>query len=182
LVTGIRYRFTPNGETYRTTWPLKKGKQARDTTGTFVEESGHGCTKKRSIHIGHRQRSWLWIWSCLEHDHVIGFHVIKNSEGMRDPLSSLYRHLPTAPSYIFIDFSCGMQEVCENWLPVYFKDSSFFHDTFHGSTHICGPSFNTDYLDHLQFYNTSQMEQVSLATNTNITNTNTNTNTDTNTK
>lgn len=66
LTSGVFYRFTTSGARVRHTWPLGDG--ARETAHAYgTEISDCGCTKVRPIHIGDKQRSILWIWTCLKH-------------------------------------------------------------------------------------------------------------------
>jgi hypothetical protein len=164
--SGVRYRLTQDGKQIRTKWPLRKGVQPETEKSqlqdSLVEETGNGCTKKRPQTTSKRQRTGLWIWTCLCHQKIVGYHVIKKSEGLRDATSTLYRFLEDAPDNIFIDFACGMEEKAMNWLPAYFKSARFYHDLFHATNHICGPAFSCRNNDALEGVNTSIMEQVIL--------------------
>jgi hypothetical protein len=153
LETGIRYRLTSDGREYRRKWALKKGRPHKDI-------SGDGCTKKRPVFIGQRQRTWLWIYTCLRHQQIIGFHVIISSEGMRDAVAPLYRFLPNPPKNIWVDYACGMAEVALNWMPDYYRSVRFFHDVFHGYGHVCGPTHKSHRHREFLRVNTSLMEQV----------------------
>ena len=41
------------------------------------------CTKKRHMVISHKSRTALWIVSCLRCNKVVGYHIMKHSEGRR---------------------------------------------------------------------------------------------------
>lgn len=151
---GYRYWFSQHGGQIRNKWPLPDGaRQIKDET------SCEGCQKKRFVYIGHRQRSGLWIWLCIVHQRIIGYHIIKHGEGRRDPLFTLYRFKEVAPKVVYIDFSCGAEESALNWLPEYFGHTEFYHDAFHGYGHICSQRFTSSRLLSLRHLNTSIMEQ-----------------------
>jgi hypothetical protein len=161
MTSGIRYRFTESGQQQRSTWPLARGTESRvRKNGTRCDVSGDGCNKKRPVMIGHRQRTWVWIYTCLRHHHIIGYHIITSSEGMRDAIVPLYRFLPNAPENVWIDYACGMAECAMNWLPHYFKQTNFFHDAFHGFVHVCGPTHKSQRDFAFLKVNTSLMEQI----------------------
>jgi hypothetical protein len=161
LTSGIRYRFTESGKQFRSQWSLQKGSTTKlKKKGTAYDVSGDGCNKKRPVMIGHRQRTWIWIYTCLRHEHIIGFHVISSSEGMRDAVCPLYRYLPEAPEHIWVDYACGMAECAMNWMPHYFKFTKFYHDVFHGLKHVCGPTHKSQRTFDFLKVNTSLMEQI----------------------
>ena len=60
---------------------------------------------------------------------------MNGSEGRKDPSQALYTHLPTAPSIIFYDNACQLEEYFLNRESGYYKNTKFYHDTFHGYGH-----------------------------------------------
>lgn len=153
--TGFRYWFANEGGDIRKRWPLPDA--ARNLGKDDV--SSDGCHKKRFVYVGHRQRSGLWIWLCMCHQRIIGYHIMSHGEGRRDPLLSLYRFKKTPPKVVFIDFSCGAEESALNWLPEYFANTAFYHDIFHGYGHVCSDRFSSSRINSLRHFNTSVMEQ-----------------------
>lgn len=159
--TGIRYFMTLHGKSIRTEWPLPKTAISRISQS---ESSCDGCTKRRPVYIGHRQRTGIWINLCMIHERVIGFHVIHNSEGRRDALIPIYRFMESPPLVMWNDFGCGCEESGLNWLPHFFHRTQHFHDMFHGFSHICSTRFSSKRMPAFSSINTSVMEQVSNAT------------------
>jgi hypothetical protein len=157
LTTGIRYRFTEENTQFRGKWPLKRGSGKR-INGTISDKSDEGCTKKRPVYIAKRQRSWLWIYTCLKHSHIIGYHVISSSEGNRDAVAPLYRYMKKAPSAVFVDYACGVAEIALNWMPDFFYETAFYHDVFHGFVHKCGPVHKSTRYREFRKVNTSLMD------------------------
>ena len=156
LKSGYKYNFEKTPMEYRKTWHLPDSALKH----MHKEVCGNGCTKKRQFVIGHKQRSAIWIWMCMKHDTILGYHIMGKSEGIRDALFPLYRFRKTAPKAIFVDFACGCEEAALNWLPEFFKDTQFFHDVFHGYTHICAERFSATRLEEFVGLNSSVMEQV----------------------
>jgi hypothetical protein len=156
-LTGIRYCLTEHGCSFRESWPLSEAGIAR----LGQKELGcDGCTKLRPIYVGHRQRTGFWITVCMIHERVIGFHLISQGEGRRDAIIPIYRFKETAPSAMWYDFGCGVEESCLNWLPEYFIETQVFHDTFHGTSHKCCERFSSYRLPMFTSLNTSLMEQL----------------------
>ncbi|XP_065653453.1 uncharacterized protein LOC136080565 isoform X2 [Hydra vulgaris] len=103
--------------------------------------------------------SFLFLWFCPMHGHCYGFHIIPGSEGRKDPHASLYTHCEIAPKNIFYDFACSLSEFCHNRESGFFRDTSFFHDVFHGYTHKCADVFRCNRLGSFYSINTSICEQ-----------------------
>ena len=156
-LTGIRYMMSHHGASVRTTWTLPLAAQQAIDTDTGSSE---GCKKVRFTYIGHRQRSGLWVSMCMIHQTIIGYHVIANGEGRRDAIYPVYRFLEKPPQAIFGDYACGIEETCLNYVPDYFKGVNFFHDVFHGCTHVCSERFSSRRIAAYAILNTSLMEQV----------------------
>ena len=159
MSSGFNYIHISQGSFGRHAWP-----QPREyRTGSILqtEQSAEGCRKKRTAVLGHKSRTGLWIWVCMRHSMIIAFHVIIKGEGRRDPLLSLYRFKETPPSVVFVDCACQAEESAMNWVPQYYRNTRFFHDTFHGFAHKCCARFEGRHQrPHLPEYNTSLMEQV----------------------
>lgn len=139
----------------RTSWPVPKGMR----TMHYDDQSADGCSKKREYVIGHKAKTGMFIWICMRHQTVVGFHVYKHGEGRRDPLMSLYKFKYDAPSQVFIDCACLSEESALNWLPEFFIKTQFFHDVFHGFAHVCSRRYSHKFQTHMSGYNTSIMEQ-----------------------
>nr|XP_047124683.1 uncharacterized protein LOC124807139 isoform X2 [Hydra vulgaris] len=103
--------------------------------------------------------SFLFLWFCPMHGHCYGFHIIPGSEGRKDPHASLYTHLEIAPENVVYDFACSLSEFCHNRESGYFKNTSFFHDVFHGYTHKCADVFRCNRLGSFYPINSSICEQ-----------------------
>jgi hypothetical protein len=154
--TGIRYMLTKHGCSVRTSWPLPATSQhAEDELG-----SCEGCTKKRYAVIGHRQRAGLWIVMCMEHETIVGYHIMNRGEGRRDGIIPPFRFMPKPPDALFGDYVCGWEETAMNLLPEFYLLVQFFHDIFHGCTHKCSERFECRRLHEFCALNTSLMEQV----------------------
>ena len=155
--TGIRYMLTPHGKSIRCSWPLPpSAEKAVDND----KGSSEGCKKVRFTYVGHRQRSGLWFTLCMDHQTVVGYHVMPHGEGRRDAFFPIYRFLETPPEAIFGDYVCGIEETSVNYLPEYFCKSEFFHDVMHGCSHSCSERFCSRRLSAYAVINTSLMEQV----------------------
>jgi hypothetical protein len=156
-VSGFKYCMSPHGAPVRSQWPVP------DSASKLVNRedvSCDGCEKVRWVHFGHRERCGLWLWVCMRHGRVVGYHIMPFCEGRRDPVLSLYKFKEKAPDTIYIDYSCGAEESALNWLPEYYKNTTFYHDEFHGYNHVCSGRFKSKRNDRRVPFNTSVMEQV----------------------
>ena len=124
--------------------------EAIDSRSHYDVSTSH-CRKKRELVIGHRERTSLWIWTCLSHNRIAGYHVIKKAEGKRDAVCSLYRYKRDPPKLVMVDFACHAEESGLNWLPEYYKDTRFMHDMFHSYGHVCS------HASALQIYHTNRV-------------------------
>ncbi len=159
--TGIRYIMTSHGCSVRTSWPLPPSSETKLDT---ERGSSDGCRKVRFRYQGHRQRAGLWVYMCMTHETIVGFHVMKHGEGRRDGIIPPYRFMETPPEAIFGDYVCGWEETALNLLPEFYMTVQFFHDIFHGVTHKCSERFLGKHLSQFASINTSLMEQVSTFT------------------
>ena len=155
--TGIRYIMSSHGCSVRTSWPLPASSEAKLDT---EHGSSEGCKKVRYRYQGHRQRAGLWVYMCMTHETIIGFHVMKHGEGRRDGIIPPFRFMEKPPEAIFGDYVCGWEETALNLLPEFYVTVQFFHDIFHGVTHKCSERFLGKHLPHFASLNTSLMEQV----------------------
>ncbi len=154
--TGIRYNMSKHGSSVRTSWPLPEDSQKRLDTELG---SCDGCKKVRWRYTGHRQRAGLWVYMCMEHEFVIGYHIMKHGEGRRDGIIPPYRFMENPPEAIFGDYVCGWEETALNLMPGFYRLVQFFHDIFHGCIHTCSERFCSRGLDQFASINTSLMEQ-----------------------
>ena len=156
-LTGIRYMMTRHGCSIRSSWPLPPTSEK-----SIDSEVGscEGCKKARFTFVGHRQRAGLWIYLCMEHERIVGFHIMPDGEGRRDGIVPPYRFMQDPPEALFGDFVCGWEETAMNTLPEFYKSVQFIHDVFHGSTHKCSERFEGKRLGKFASINTSLMEQV----------------------
>jgi hypothetical protein len=157
VISGTRYMLTSHGKSVRSAWPLPPAAQQAVDTETG---SSDGCKKVRWTHIGHRQRSGLWVTMCMKHQTIVGYHIMPQSEGRRDAIFPLYRFMEKPPHAYFADFACGTEETALNYAPAFFKLVQFYHDVFHGCTHLCSDKFCSRRLAAFAVLNTSLMEQV----------------------
>ena len=162
--TGIRYMMTKHGCSVRTSWPLPPASEAKLDNDVGSSE---GCKKVRYRYQGHRQRAGLWVYMCMTHETIIGYHIMSNGEGRRDGVIPPYRFMEHPPEAIFGDYVCGWEETALNYLPEFYIAVRFFHDIFHGCAHKCSERFLARGLASFQSINTSLMEQASEFSNLN---------------
>ena len=167
-VTGYNYNmFLSIGSgCTRNSWPEPLESVSTLFTTEAINNRSHfdvstsDCKKKRDLVIGHRERAGLWIWTCLSHSRIAGYHIIKRAEGKRDAICSLYRFKKTSPKVMMVDFACHAEECGLNWLPEYYKDTLFLHDMFHSYGHVCSSRFGSQELRRKPCANSSMMEQI----------------------
>lgn len=116
-MTGIRYMMTAHGCSVRTSWPLPSASEAKIDNDIGSSE---GCKKVRFRYQGHRQRAGVWVYMCMAHETIIGYHVMKHGEGRRDGIIPPYRFMEDPPEAIFGDYVCGWEETALNLLPEFF--------------------------------------------------------------
>ena len=124
----------------------------------FDDVPNDNC-QKRFPQVNKKGTCYLFLFFCPIHGHCLGFHVITGSEGRKDPAAALYTHMEKAPKAVFYDFACSLSEYCHNRESGYFKDTKFFHDVFHGFTHVCSQAFRCNRLPIYDSANTSICEQ-----------------------
>ena len=70
-----------------------------------------------------------YICLCPIHGHCYWYHIIDGVEGRKDPFSSIYCYMETAPAEIYYDFACSLYE--------YLLNRTF------GATHDSGMIYST---------------------------------------
>ncbi len=166
-LTGYNYNafVSSSSGCIRNSWPEPKegGKHlfTEHIDGrSHYDISTSSCRKKREMVVNHRERAGLWIWTCLSHSRIAGYHIIKRAEGKRDAVCSLYKYKRSPPQMVMVDFACHAEESGLNWLPEYFKDTMFVHDMFHSYGHVCSSRFGSGDLPRKPCANTPVMEQI----------------------
>ena len=153
---GYRFFFKDHGRPIRDVWPLPDSAR-RQIKGW--EASQEGCNKLRTVSVAKKQRSALWIFMCMRHQTIIGYHVMGSAEGRRDCVIPLYKFSESPPKVLFCDTACHCDEAGLNWLPHYFKHMKKFHDIFHGYAHVCSDVFDSRRGDEYNNIQTSLLEQ-----------------------
>ena len=136
---GRAYYFTPHGGRIRDlpSYSLTSSKGKTDTV-----DKEYRC-QKFYPEVAKEGTTYLFLWFDPIHGHCYGFHIVVNSEGRKDPFSSLYMYAEKPPSEVFYDFSCQLEEYCLNREPHFWRDCRFFHDIFHGFCHKCPFVYNS---------------------------------------
>ena len=93
------------------------------------------------------------------HGHCYGAHVVDGGEGRKDPAFSVYTHKQTAPSVLFYDFGCALDEYNLNRESGFFMNTKVNHDLFHSYNHVCSSVFKSSRIASLQHCNTSICKQ-----------------------
>ena len=132
--TGQAYYFTPHGGRVR---HLPKYNMSKNT-----HQPSPSCRKK-FVDVTKSGMTYLFLWFDPLHGHCYGFHIIKSSEGRKDPFASLFSFMPDCPNAVYYDFSCQLEEFCLNREPRFWRDCRFFHDIFHGYSHKCPYVYNS---------------------------------------
>lgn len=154
--SGVAYYFTPSGNQVRQipTYSVNSSNNNFDDNPCDAER----CNKQYGkVSLG--GWTYLFLWFCPLHGHCYGFHIINGAEGRKDPTFSLLRYKPKAPRELFYDFACSFNEYCLNRVPDFFRNTRFWHDVFHGVTHVCGKNFKSRRIPGLISFNTEICEQ-----------------------
>ena len=96
---------------------------------------------------------------CMDHQTIVGFHVMAHGEGRRDCVLPLYKFKKDPPQVLFCDTACHCEESGMNWLPHYYQNVKMFHDIFHGYQHLCSGTFNSRRSPKCNRIQTSLVEQ-----------------------
>lgn len=156
---GRAYYFTPHGQQLR---DIPKYSMGNGSSANYDDEPAQLEDKcsKRYPEVGRKGTTYLFLWFDPQHyGHCYGYHMIPSHEGRKDPACSAYAFLETAPEEMFYDFSCQLEEYCLNREPGYWKNTRFFHDTFHGFCHSCAIVYRSARLMILRKANTEICEQ-----------------------
>ena len=137
---GVAYYFTLHGNQVRKQpqYCIDQAKKNYDDVPSVDDM----CQKKFPC-VSYGGFGYMFLWLCPVHGHCYGFHLMSGGEGRKDPFSSLFKHLPEAPSDIFYDFACQLSEYCLNRELQYFLSTRFWQDLFHGISHKCGKCFKS---------------------------------------
>ena len=107
-----------------------------------AEDSSSTC-RKAFQDVTKGGLTFLFLWFDPLHGHCYGCHIITQSEGRKDPFASALLYMDSAPSEVFYDFSCQLEEYCLNREPGFWRNTRFFHDIFHGYSHKCANVYNS---------------------------------------
>ena len=105
------------------------------------------------------------IFKCIEHEEIMGFHVMRTPEGLNDYFSVLMMIYPDykAPTLVLGDVGCQLERYCMNREPTKFKNTIFLNDEMHAQGHKCGPLYNVKYfkdaLSSFAYLNDPSIEQ-----------------------
>lgn len=93
-----------------------------------------------------------------------GFHMMKDSEGLKDVMCAIRQYWSKAPLTIVYDNACHLMAYCHAREWEYFKDTTFLIDCFHQYNHVgCSEAhsmkrFKNSRAMKFQFMNTSVAE------------------------
>ncbi|KAL3872253.1 hypothetical protein ACJMK2_040188 [Sinanodonta woodiana] len=157
---GRAYYFTPHGNHLREILKYTMDKISHNSTYDDEPARAEEKCNKKYPEVGRKGTTYLFLWFDPQHyGHCYGYHMIPGHEGRKDPACSAYAYMENAPEEIFYDFSCQLEEYCLNREPGFWKNTSFFHDTFHGFSHKCPPVYKSSRLMLLKKINTEICEQ-----------------------
>eukprot|EP01083_Nonionella_stella_P045788 122775_1 len=103
---------------------------------------------KKHFHRYSQMSHGLLTMKCLEHEQMIGYHIVKTPESTDEYFSALCQMYPglTAPDDVILDNPCNVQPYMMYREPDKFKNTQFHSDIFHGwAGHICGPLYCSRY-------------------------------------
>jgi hypothetical protein len=104
-----------------------------------------GCSKFYADSLADGLTGGLLLLWC-PHGVCLGFHVIPIGEGRNDVFSAIYTRFPVAPRVIIYDFACALGPYCMTREALYFANTRFYNDCFHGSAHSkCSDATNLKY-------------------------------------
>ena len=155
---GRFYYFREDGQQVRVARPFtidRKGGLNRE----HDDLPGDAACSKKYAKVPPRGSTFLFLWFCPSHGHCYGAHVVDGGEGRKDPAFSLYTHKQTAPSVLFYDFGCALDEYNLNRESGFFMNTKVYHDLFHSYNHVCSSVFKSSRIASLQHCNTSNCEQ-----------------------
>ena len=138
--TGRAYYFTDHGGRVRDLPKYNGG--IDDPSASKCRKQYQDATKGGS--------TFLFLWFDPLHGHCYGCHIIPQSEGRKDPFASALLYMDRAPTELFYDFSCQLEEYSLNREPGFWRNTRFFHDIFHGYSHKCSSVYNSKRLPALK--------------------------------
>ena len=176
--TGISYYFTEKGGQIRHTpvYAMDGNKkiinynsmlliklivflgEAVSTNHDDIPEKDDLCTKQYPK-VPAAGWTYCFLFFCPLHGHCYGFHLIKGSEGRKDPFYAMYKYMRQAPKVLFYDFACQLNEYSLNREPGFFVKTDMFHDVFHGVNHKCAFAFQCANIEKKRCFNTACAEQ-----------------------
>lgn len=102
---------------------------------------------------------WLFF-HCAECKKCVGFTMMRSSEGVGSVSRLLFNRWPQPPDVVIYDNACNLARYCMRREPSFFKNTFFFIDRFHGSSHHnCGKLFSLKYYPEFAHINTQIAEQ-----------------------
>ena len=154
---GRAYYFTPHGNQLR---DIPKYTMNSFSANYDDEPARAEDTCNKGYEVGRKGVTFLFLWFDPQHyGHCYGYHMIPGFEGRKDPACSAYLYLESAPEEMFYDFSCQLEEYALNREPGFWKNTRFWHDTFHGFCHNCPVVYTSSRLKILHKANTEICEQ-----------------------
>ena len=156
--SGVAYYFTEHGCRVREI-PHYAVNFTRHTADLYDDAPVHDTCNKCHPRVSSGGFNYTFFWFCPIHGHCLGFHLMPESEGRKDPFSSLYAYLPEPPKEIFYDFACSLSEYSLNREPHFFRETRFWHDLFHGFSHKCASSLKSSRIPSLNVLDTEICEQ-----------------------
>lgn len=76
----------------------------------------------------------LALW--CEHGISYGFHMLESAESLRDVMAAIMRTWAVAPPRIVYDNACHLMFYCHSREWDYWKETTFYIDSFHDYNHI----------------------------------------------
>ena len=155
---GTAYYFTESGEQQRRMPNYVLDARKKRSNKDSPDDAEPTC-KKNYPTVSYGGFGYMFLFFCPIHGHTYGFHMISGGEGRKDPFSALFKYMEEPPEEVFYDFACQLSEYSLNREPRFFKYTRFWHDIFHGTTHLCGENFKSGRVNGLDGINTEICEQ-----------------------
>uniref|UniRef100_A0A7M5WYX6 SWIM-type domain-containing protein n=2 Tax=Clytia hemisphaerica TaxID=252671 RepID=A0A7M5WYX6_9CNID len=153
---GQFYYFSETGQQIRENRNFSINGKSR--SGCHDDQPTTSSCNKTYPNKSKKGASFLFLWFCPSHGHCYGGHIVDGPEGRKDPASSLFTYLEKPPDALFYDFACSFEEYTLNREALFFIQTCFYHDLFHGFTHNCSSLYSAKGLFGMNF-NTSICEQ-----------------------
>ena len=154
--SGTCYYFTEHGHQVREMpqYSVQGEGKVFDTKPEFG-----GVCEKLYPQVSYGGYGYMFLMFCPLHGHCYGFHLVAGGEGRKDPFSAMFKYMEEPPHEVFYDFACQLSEFCLNREPGFFRCTRFWHDLFHGITHVCGDCFKSTRVCGMESLNTEICEQ-----------------------